>query len=220
MNKSDSIVNIAKALAAFQQEVEQPTKDASNPHFKSNYVTLDSVVDVINKLAGKHGLSYTQMATTDESGAGVITIIMHSSGEWLEFPPFILPVDRKNAQGVGSSITYARRYSLSAAFGIASDVDDDGNAATATKQNSQKSSGNGSNFNANTGSSTKPSEQQIKAINAKCNALATARAVDVEQVKGTIKERFGIQSFTDLNKGQASEVIKLLENWIGQAAQK
>lgn len=218
MKKSDSIIEISKALAAFQLAVEQPEKSAVNPHFKSNYVTLDSVVDTINKLAPKHGLTYTQMAVTDETGAGVITMIMHSSGEYIEFPPFILPVDRKSAQGVGSSITYARRYSLSAAFGIASDVDDDGNHATAT-QNSRNSSVNGSNSNAKPSGNGKVSDKQMKMINTKINELATLRNVDKEQVKGTLHSRFGVTSFAELTASAASEVIETLVNWIKNAQQ-
>lgn len=131
MKTSESIGAIAKAMAAFQSEVKQPVKDGKNPHFKSNYVTLDGTVNAIHECASKHGLSYIQSLVNNESGTGVVTLIMHESGEFIEMDPFILPMDKKNAQGAGSAATYARRYSLSAAFGIVSDVDDDGNEAAA-----------------------------------------------------------------------------------------
>jgi hypothetical protein len=130
MKMSESIGNIAKALAAFQKEVKQPEKNGSNPHFKSKYVTLDGTVKAIHECAPKHGLSYTQMPVATEYGVGVITLIMHESGEFIQMDPFILPMDKKTAQGAGSATTYSRRYSLSAAFGIVSELDDDGNEAS------------------------------------------------------------------------------------------
>jgi hypothetical protein len=130
MKTSESIANIAKALSAFQKDVKQPEKSGENPHFKSKYVTLDGTVKAIHDCAPKHGLSYTQMPVTTENGVGVVTLIMHESGEFIQMDAFVLPMDKKTAQGAGSATTYARRYSLSAAFGIVSDLDDDGNEAT------------------------------------------------------------------------------------------
>jgi hypothetical protein len=130
MKTSESITEIAKALSIFQSEVKQPEKNGENPHFKSKYVTLDGTVKSIHECAPKHGLSYTQMPVSDENGVGVVTVIFHTSGQFIEFDPFILPLDKKTAQGVGSALTYSKRYALSAAFGIVSDIDDDGNEAT------------------------------------------------------------------------------------------
>lgn len=132
MIKSETIGELAKALAMFQMEVKQPKKDAENPFFKSKYVPLDNVVDAISECAPKHGLSFTQWpAVHPENGRiGVTTMILHSSGEWMEFDPLYMNSEKDTAQGAGSVITYARRYSLSAAFGLASEVDDDGNEAS------------------------------------------------------------------------------------------
>lgn len=130
MNRSESIADLAKSLAAFQKEVKQPPKNGYNPHFKSEYVTLDDTIKVINETAPKHGLSYIQTPISNENGVGVITIIMHESGQYIEFPPLILPLDKHTAQGAGSAITYARRYSISAAFGLVSDSDDDANSVS------------------------------------------------------------------------------------------
>lgn len=132
MQKSESIASLAKALALFQKEVKQPKKDADNPFFKSKYVPLDNVVDAINECGPKHGLSFTQWPTVHpENGRiGVTTMILHESGEWMEFDPLYMNSEKDTAQGAGSVITYARRYSLSAAYGLASEVDDDGNEAS------------------------------------------------------------------------------------------
>ena len=132
MKKSESIVELAKALAKFQSEVKQPLKDANNPFFKSKYVPLENVVEAITTTAGPLGLSFTQWATTTENGTpGVSTLVMHDSGEWIEYPPIYAKPQKADPQGIGSVITYLKRYALSAVFGITSDSDDDGNAASA-----------------------------------------------------------------------------------------
>lgn len=139
MKTSESINELAKALSAFQGEVKQPEKDAVNPHFRNKYVTLDGIVKAIQAVAPKHGLSFIQIPTTNEQGVAVSTVILHTSGQYIEFEPMTMPVERKNAQGVGSSLTYCKRYSLAAAFGIVSDEDDDGNQASApAKQQRQQ----------------------------------------------------------------------------------
>ena len=131
MRKSESITEIAKAMAAFQKEVKQPFKDADNPFFKSKYVPLESVVEAIHDIAPKHGLSFTQWALNDENGQiGVATLLMHESGEFIEYDPVFMKAEKQTPQGAGALITYLKRYTLSAIFGITSDQDDDGNQAS------------------------------------------------------------------------------------------
>jgi len=130
MNKSDSIAELAKALAAFHGEVKQPLKDKANPFFKSKYVPLENVVEAITETSPKHGLSFIQYPLNQENKVGVVTILMHSSGEWIESDPVFAIPTKQDAQSTGSVITYLKRYSLSAIFGITSDEDDDGNLAT------------------------------------------------------------------------------------------
>lgn len=148
MNKSESIAEIAKALAAFQKQVVQPEKSAKNPFFKSNYVPIEEVVKTINEFGPPNGLSFTQWpvtgevfvtTSTDKNGketttetrpTGVATLLMHEGGEFIEYDPFFAKSDKDTAQGAGSVITYLRRYALSAAYGLTSDEDDDGNNAT------------------------------------------------------------------------------------------
>ena len=131
MNKSEQINELAKGLALFRANLKQPFKDADNPFFKSKYVPLENVTEVIDKALVDTGVTYVQVPVNGEGGmVGVSTTVLHSSGQWLEFPPFLLKPDKANPQGYGSSITYARRYSLSSVFGVTSDNDDDGNAAS------------------------------------------------------------------------------------------
>ena len=134
MEKSDSIKELATALAKAQGEFSGAVKDANNPFFKSKYADLESVVAAIKPSLAKHGLSYIQISHDTDKGAAMETVIMHSSGEWISAGIVSVPVSKQDAQGYGSAMTYARRYSLSAAFGIAPE-DDDGNAAAKAPAN-------------------------------------------------------------------------------------
>jgi hypothetical protein len=194
MKTSESIANIAKALAAFQKEVKQPEKSGENPHFKSKYVTLDGTVKAIHDCAPTHGLSYVQMPVTNESGVGVVTLIMHESGEFIQMDPFILPMDKKTAQGAGSATTYARRYSLSAAFGIVSDLDDDWNEAT------------GNNRAAIT-------PQEIGTLKTKVMEFAKLRnRTDVDVYKA-----LNVTNIESLSSQDAKEIIATVNGWIASA---
>lgn len=140
MKKSESISELAKAFAKTQQEMKQPLKNAENPFFNSTYVPLENVAQSITDVATKNGLSYSQEPTVIDGVVSVTTLVMHSSGEWIEYEPLRLKPDKNNIQGCGSAITYAKRYALSAIFGITSDKDDDGNGAVNYEQvNNQRS---------------------------------------------------------------------------------
>jgi len=130
MNKSESIKELASALALAQGEIENASKSAANPFFKSKYADLAEVINTLKPVFAKHGLSYTQMPCgMDEHGKVTVeTMLMHKSGEWL-LSAITLPLGKTDAQSVGSAITYARRYALAAVCGIAQE-DDDGNAAS------------------------------------------------------------------------------------------
>ena len=135
MKKSETLTEFSKAFAKTQQEMKQPLKDANNPFFKSKYVPLENVVEAITESASKNGLSFTQFPSSDEDGNVTVgTLVMHSSGEWIEYDPIRMKPVKNDPQSIGSAITYAKRYALSAIFGITSDPDDDGNEATQTKK--------------------------------------------------------------------------------------
>lgn len=129
MKTSESISEIAKALNEVRKNIKQPEKSANNPFFKSKYVMLEGVVDAIDKALPK-GFTYTQEVTSDGNQISVSTILLHESGQYIQFDPLNVPVSKNDAQAFGSAETYARRYTLSAVFGVTSDVDDDGNSAS------------------------------------------------------------------------------------------
>lgn len=160
LKTSESIVNLAKALVDTQRELKQPFKDANNPAFKSQYVPLESVTESITNTATKYGLAFSQFATTDEEqNVSITTVIFHDSGEYIQYPPLTLKPSKQRVvidteyvngkrvniysneitpQSIGSCITYGKRYSLSAIFGITSDKDDDGNEASGVTHNGQQ----------------------------------------------------------------------------------
>ena len=133
MNKSESIAGLAAALAKAQGAMKGALKDSANPFFKSRYADLASVVEAIRAAFSANGLSYIQtVEPSDKDEVRVETTLLHSSGEWISCGILSLPVSKIDAQGYGSALTYARRYSLSAAVGVAPE-DDDGNAASLAK---------------------------------------------------------------------------------------
>lgn len=138
MRISDSINHITEALVIIQKELKQPKKDALNPFHKSSYVTLESVVATLKDLCSQHDIWYTQAIVSGSEGVGVQTAIFHTSGEFIIHDPFYFPLQQQTPQGGASASTYARRYSLCAAFGIVAEDDDDGNFASMTKQPKQK----------------------------------------------------------------------------------
>jgi len=170
MKKSETIGELAKSLAKFQGEVKQPLKDKDNPFFKSKYVPLENVVDAINAVAPKHGLSYIQYPLNQDNKVGVITLLMHESGEWIETEPIFAVPAKQDAQATGSVITYLKRYSLSAVFGITSDQDDDGNAGTGN--DNKKANPVNNNATQPQTQNNLASEKQHKMIDAKIKAIS------------------------------------------------
>lgn len=125
MNASPSIKELATALAKFQGDMKSVKKDTANPFFGSKFAELSDIIDAVRKPLADNGLSFAQFPCAEN---GLRTILMHSSGEWVEDAYAMRPVDAK-PQSVGSAITYMRRYALCAVLGIAT-TDDDGNAAS------------------------------------------------------------------------------------------
>jgi hypothetical protein len=140
MNTSEQIDKLAEALAAAQGEIKAATKDAQNPFFKSSYATLDSVWNACRESLSKHGLAVVQVPMMDQSELRLVTRLCHASGQWIE-GNLILKPSKDDLQGIGSAITYGRRYMLGAMVGVATDADDDGNEATTQGRNQKPPQG-------------------------------------------------------------------------------
>jgi len=128
MTKSDSIKELAVALNKAQAEMSGAKKGANNPFFKSKYADLEEVIRCAKEPLHENGLSVSQFPITEDNKAGVTTILMHNSGEWLE-STLLLTCSKQDPQGMGSAITYARRYAYQSILGIPSE-DDDGNVGS------------------------------------------------------------------------------------------
>ncbi|WP_191668995.1 ERF family protein [Lactobacillus delbrueckii] len=130
MQHSESVKELFGALSKFRAQVKQPAKTAKNPYFNSKYVTLEGVMQAVDAALPGTGLAYSQLAENGDNGVSVSTLITHSSGEWMIVGPLTFNPTKRDPQGQGSAITYAKRYQLASAFGISSELDDDGNAGT------------------------------------------------------------------------------------------
>jgi hypothetical protein len=129
MNSSDSIKELATALAIVQGQLTFAKKDSKNPFFKSNYADLESVWDACRELLSANGLAIMQFPGEYLDGNMALnTIITHKSGEWMS-QEMSVPVSKPDAQGAGSALTYMRRYALAAVVGVVQ-ADDDGNSAS------------------------------------------------------------------------------------------
>ena len=129
--------NITAALAAAQASMGKALKQSNNPHFRSKYADLGNVMDACMPALNANGIAVVQTVGRDENGMFLTTILRHAdSGEFLEDGGMPLIVNKNDMQGLGSAITYARRYGLMAMVGIAPE-DDDGNAASAAAPKQQ-----------------------------------------------------------------------------------
>jgi hypothetical protein len=124
--------NIYNAFVVAQASFAPALKDKTNPHFKSKYADLASCVDAVLEALNDNGIAMVQRTHPDDTGVTVETVFIHSSGESMECGKLHVPAAKQDPQGYGSALTYARRYSLMAACGIAPE-DDDGNAAMKAK---------------------------------------------------------------------------------------
>ena len=120
---------IATALVKAQKAFGPALKTATNPHFKSRYADLAACVEAVIGGLNDNGIALIQRNSLDDAGVTVETVFVHESGEMLECGKLHVPAAKHDPQGYGSALTYARRYSLMAACGIAPE-DDDGNAGS------------------------------------------------------------------------------------------
>lgn len=134
MLQSESVKELNTALAKAQGELFAAKKDSINPHFKSKYADLASVWEACREALSSNGLSVTQMPAEFQNNImTLVTRISHSSGEWLE-QTMTCPVGKPDPQGIGSCLTYMRRYALAAVVGVYQDDDDANSASYAPKE--------------------------------------------------------------------------------------
>jgi hypothetical protein len=120
---------IATAFVKAQKEFGPALKSSTNPHFKSKYADLSACIEAVIDALNANGIGMMQKLYENATGVSVETIFLHESGETLECGVLHVPASKQDPQGYGSALTYARRYSLMSACGIAPE-DDDGNMAS------------------------------------------------------------------------------------------
>ena len=124
---------IATAFVKAKKAFSPALKDKTNPAFRSKYADLGACIDAVNDALLNNGIALLQRTFEDSTGVTVETVFLHESGEMMESGKFHVPASKQDPQGYGSALTYARRYSLITACGIAPE-DDDGNAGTDAKR--------------------------------------------------------------------------------------
>lgn len=125
---SDEVHELFTALSKAQGELQAATKDKTNPFYSSKYADLEAVMAVSRGPLSKHGLCVTQVIRPTERGSVLVTILGHSSGQWIRSETPIKP-EKNGIHAIASAITYMRRYAYMSIVGISTE-DDDGNNAT------------------------------------------------------------------------------------------
>jgi len=190
MNKSDSIIELSKALVKFHSEMGKVSKDAANPFYKNKYASLSNILDAVTKPLNDNGLSIVQMPCNE----GLTTMLVHSSGEWISSTSSTPVKDVTDPQKLGSAITYARRYALGAILSLNIDEDDDGQKAATAPIQKQSA----------------PPKQSVTKGDATYKAIVKALATD----KGTLLqavEKYDISE--DVQKWIKAEVILAKEGF-------
>ena len=186
MEHSDTINQIAAAVIAAQGEMGSAKKTADNPFFKSKYADLAGVVETARPVLTRHGLGVVQSADCDGELAVVETLLVHTSGEWFKSRTVLKPT-KADPQGMGSAVTYARRYAYMAIIGMAAE-DDDGNAASQPVNRQAPAVSRPHN---------RTNEVQMEAKRKAYFAQAAKLGVDGDAAKDTVKEMFGLEHFAD-----------------------
>ncbi len=141
MERSETIGKLSEALAKAQGEMKPASFDAQNPHFRSKYATLASIMDACRGALSQNQIAVVQGTSVIEDRVIVATMLIHASGEFIS-DQLSMNIQKDSPQAIGSAITYARRYSLASLAGVVSDEDDDAEAAmpkNQVKENTQKS---------------------------------------------------------------------------------
>jgi len=159
---SPTIGKLSLALSKAQALMEAASRDSSNPFYKSKYADLASVWRACRKELADNELAITQLPTGKPPTIGLVTILTHSSNEFIA-SSFAVETKKQDPQSVGSAISYLKRYALSAMVGIATDGDDDGNAASGKGNQQPVNNQRQGNYNQNNGNQQqKPKQNQQK----------------------------------------------------------
>lgn len=199
---SPEINELAKALAAAQAEIKNAAADSENPHFRSRYADLASIIDAVRGPLAAHGIARHQALFSNGKDVGVRTALIHSSGQWIASTVWC--ASPGTPQGLGTVGTYLRRYSLAAAVGLAQDDDD----AEAVMQREAVQRRNARPALA--------AEQKIAAklepkVQARIKILQGEAGIGDDEWREKLQALYGVQSSSQLTTTQAADLIRRLE---------
>ena len=209
MEHSESIAKLAAGLLAFQDEVKDPARDGENPHFRSKYVQIDGLLAAVRPILAQHGLSVVQSTGGDGQNITITTMLMHTSGEWLKTDALTLRAQQATPQGAGSAITYGRRYSLSAALGVAWDDDDDGNAASTPPKAEKKAAPK---------AKTKEEPKAPRKVDSLRAIAAAAKEIGVtnDDIKEVMRRHYKKSASNELTDAEAAEMEQNFIAWVAE----
>lgn len=209
MEHSESIAKLAAALMVFQSEVKDPARDGENPHFRSKYVQIDGLLAAVRPILAQHGLSVVQSTGGDGQNVTITTMILHTSGEWLKTDALTLRAQQATPQGAGSAITYGRRYSLSAALGVAWDDDDDGNAASTPPKAEKKAAPK---------AKAKEEPKAPRKVESLRAIAAAAKEIGVtnDDIKEVMRRHYNKSASNELTDAQAAEMEQNFVSWVAE----
>lgn len=227
IEKSESIVELSKALVKFNRTMTSIAKDSQNPMFRQgnkvySYTSLDALITATREPLGDAGLTVIQFPVSVNEETGVVTMLLHESGEYIVSEPLTMKAfkqakggdyyEAKDAQSAGGLITYLRRYSYLAALNLATGEDDNGNQASGLTQdnNSSQHYNNNSNNNSNSNNNNNKTELSDKQVG-RIFGIAKGKKIANEVVLKLIAS-YGVSEAKYLSKDQYDELCAKLEN--------
>lgn len=211
MKRSESVVLLTKALVKAKLEMESPSKNKINPHFKNAYADLAGVKASYQAALGKHGLSVVNALGYSETISALLltTTLIHESGEWVasDYP---IPASAK-AQETGSAVTYGRRYNVCALLDIVAEDDDDGNAA----QNGAAKEAKAAPVPAPAPKPSVLTNDEILSVQALAKKAGYKNSAELAPVLGNIVP--GVTKASELSKADLKVVLEALESMAARA---
>lgn len=207
--QSEKVDLIVKALIKAKSQIEPVEKNKVNPFFGSKYSTLDAVEAAVRSPLSLNGLAITQTTAVVAGQAVLETTLWHESGQWIsgQYP---LNPTKNDPQGLGSAMTYARRYTLSAILGLVSDEDDDGAAASVAHQTKVHKE-----------TAAAPTQRAAPANGGKVITDAQGRRLYAlwknahrqdDEVKAWIKAKYGFATTRDITSDKYEEICTVLSS--------
>ncbi|MFD1425476.1 ERF family protein [Kroppenstedtia sanguinis] len=217
MKTSEDIQEICKALISFHSEVGRIEKDGTNPYMENRYATIDQIIETIRPILARHDLFIMQLPSNAESGEiKMTTRIYHTSGQWMESPVLTIKPQKQDAQGIGSAVTYARRYSLTSFLSLNTGDDDDGNAASNRSDGNRQpqtreQGGRQREQSGNVFQMKNPNDPLTEPQRKKIFAILRGKKITDEQITQLVQKHAGKSGVSELTKKEATHFIELVQ---------